>query len=82
MGGSPGDLEAHARGTYRLESSSVDRGEVPGEGGKTPGEEVEGSPGDLEAPARGTSDPRCTVAKTVSVHHPAENDKIRVNLIP
>ena len=40
--------------TYRLESSSVDRGEVPGEGGETPGEGVEGSPGDLEAHARGT----------------------------
>ena len=69
-------------GTYQLESSSVDRGEVPGEGGETPGEGVEGSPGDLEAHARGTSDPRCTAAKTVSVHHPAENHKIRVNLIP
>ena len=63
--------------TYRLESSSVDRGEVPGEGGETPGEGVEGSPGDLEAHARGTSDPRCTAAKTVPVHHPAENDKIK-----
>ena len=68
--------------TYRLGSSSVDRGEVPGEGEETPGEGVGGNPGDLEAHARGTSNPRCTAAKTVSVHHPAENDKIRVNLIP
>ena len=60
------------RRTYRLESSSVDRGEVPGEGGETPGEGVEGSPGEVEARALGTSDPRCTEAKTVSVHHPAE----------
>ena len=67
--------------TYRLGSSSVDRGEVPGEDGETPGEAVEGRPRDLEAHARGTSDPRYTAAKTVSVHHPAENDKIRVNLI-
>ena len=42
-------MGAHVRGTYRLESSSVDRGEVPGEGGETPGEGVEGSPGEVGA---------------------------------
>ena len=77
MEGSPGEVGLPTRGTYRLKSSSVDRGEVPGEDAETPGEGVEGSPGDLEAHVRGTSDPRCTAAKTVSVHHPAENHKMR-----